>query len=379
MCISGRIRGSCVSARITCLLVLGVVATVFRASPPVSAQAPVWLGPATEILAQVPGRKVVPPPPKVQPPPKAGVPPQKSPVPMPKGPPPAAKGKTPKLPEPEDVALETRDGMTIKATYYAGTAKKETAPVILVHALEGQRGDYHSFALYLQAQGFAAIAPDLRGHGQSKLKKADGSPVALDPDKLMRPELEAMVHDVEACKKFLLEKNNAGELNIEMLAIIGAEYGGIVAVRWAAADWAARDLPAYKQGRDVKAIVLLSPLDAYKAVTMREALTFAPVQSQISMMFVAGTKDSKSTKEAKKVYDALQRHHPKLPEEPDERRKLQELYLIQPEVNLSGTKLLASSVAVRDLPVREMIAIFLERRLIDRKSEFPWQDRKSPL
>ena len=371
--------GMCVSARMNRLLAWGVVGMVVGSSPLVSAQAPIWLGPATEILAQVPGRKVVPPPPKVQPPPKAGVPPQKSPVPMPKGPPPAAKGKAPKLPEPEDVTLETKDGLSIKATYYAGTAKKETVPVILVHALEGQRGDYHAFAVYLQSQGFAAIAPDLRGHGQSKLKKPDGTPVAIDPDKLMRPELEAMVQDVEACKKFLLEKNNAGELNIEMLAIVGAEYGGIVAVRWAAADWAARDLPAYKQGRDVKAIVLLSPLDAYKAVTMRDALAFAPVQSQISMMFVAGTKDSKATKEAKKVYDALQRHHPKLPDDPDERRKVQELYLIQPETIVSGTKLLANAVLVRDLQVREMIAIFLERRLLDRKAEFPWQDRQSPL
>jgi alpha-beta hydrolase superfamily lysophospholipase len=293
---------------------------------------------------------------------------------------PAAKGKGPKLPEPEDVTLETNDGVSIKATYYAGTAKKETVPVIMVHGFEGQRGEYHRLALYLQTLGHASIVPDLRGHGQSKIKKTDGGPVTLDVEKFTRRDLEDMVRDVEACKKFLLEKNNAGELNIEMLTVIGAEFGGIVAVRWAAADWAARDLPAYKQGRDVKGIVLLSPMASFKAVTMREALVFPPIQSQVSMMLVAGARDSKATAEAKKIYDSLQRHHPKLPDDAEERRRVQELYLIQPEANLSGTKLLADAVVERGLTVKEIIGdVFIKRRLVDRKSDFPWQDRQSPL
>src|SRR5207249_5523598 len=62
------------------------------------------------------------------PPQKAPVPPQKTPVPPQKGPaPPMSKTPTPpaaakgaKLPEPEDVSLETKDGFTLKATYYPG-------------------------------------------------------------------------------------------------------------------------------------------------------------------------------------------------------------------------------------------------------------------
>lgn len=339
------------------------------------------LGYSSIASAQVPGRKVVPPTPKVAPPTKPGQPvapksvAPKSVAPTPKPPPGKAKG--PKLPEPEDVTLETKDGMSIKATFYGGTAKKETVPVILVHGFEGQRGDFHQFALFLQSQGHASIAPDLRGHGQSKIR--NGVPITISPEKMNRPDLEAMVLDVEACKKFLLDKNNAGELNIELLTIIGAEFGGTIAVRWAAADWAVRDLPSYKQGKDVKAIVLLSPQPSFKAVTMREALAFQPIQSMVSMMLVAGTKDTKSTAETKKMHNSLENHHPKLPEDADERKKIQSLYLVQPETNLSGTKLLSPTVAVGSLAVREMISIFIQRRLVDRKADFAWQDRQSPL
>jgi hypothetical protein len=103
------------------------------------------------------------------------------------------------------------------------------------------------------------------------------------------------------------------------------------------------------------------------------------VQKQLSIMLVAGSKDSASTSDAKKMYDALQRHHPKLPDDAEERRKVQELYLVQPETVLTGTKLLGDAVAVRDLTVKEMITIFIDRRLVQRKQDFPWQNRESPL
>lgn len=341
-----------------------------------AASAVLALGTALVAPGQVPGRKVTPPTPKVVPPGVRPGQPVKPKVvqPQPK-PPPAKKG--PKLPAPQDVTLETKDGMSIKATYYGGTMKKETVPVVLVHGFEGQRGDFHQFALYLQSQGHAALAPDLRGHGQSKIR--NGVPITVNTDKMTRPDLESMVLDLEACKKFLLDKNNAGELNIELLTIVGAEFGATVAVRWAAADWAVRDLPSYKQGKDVKALVLLSPQPPFKAVSMREALTFPPIQSMVSMMIVAGSQDSKSNAEAKKMHNALEHHHPKLPEDPVERKKVQSLYLVQPQTSVSGTKLLSPSVAVGDLTIREMISIFIERRLVDRKADFPWQDRQSPL
>jgi pimeloyl-ACP methyl ester carboxylesterase len=286
---------------------------------------------------------------------KASVAPPKTPA------PPQKKGS--KLPEPEEISLPTKDDLTIKATYYPGTAKKEAVPVILVHGFEGQRGDMHGLALHLQGLGHAAIAPDLRGHGQSKTQHG----VTLDPEKMNRAALEGAVWDIQACKKFLLDKNNAGELNIEQLCVVGAEYGALLAFRWAAIDLTTPDLPAYKLGKDVKALVLLSIPPSFKGITIREAI--APLQAAVppvSVLFVAGAEDSKATAEAKKLMNTLEARRSKAAEDKD-------LFLVQPETNLSGTKLLGNS-----LDIKNNIGVFIEKRLVNRQADFPWQKRETP-
>src|SRR5262245_24526193 len=148
---------------------------------------------------------------------------------------PATKAPAKKPPKPEDVTLKTKDGVNIRATYYAGLAKKDSIPVIMIHGWEGQRGEFDALALGLQARGCSVIAPDLRGHGQSTTQNlADGSKRDLDAAKLRPNELPDMVLDIEACKSFLMEKNNLGELNINALCVIGADFGCILALRWAA-------------------------------------------------------------------------------------------------------------------------------------------------
>jgi pimeloyl-ACP methyl ester carboxylesterase len=136
------------------------------------------------------------------------------------------------IPEPEDLTLETKDGVSLRCTYYPGTAKKASIPVIMVHGWEGQRSEYDGLALALQGLGHTVIVPDLRGHGQSTIVKlANGDTETIDLAKFRQKELESMILDVECCKKFLLEKNNQGECNIESLCVIGSELGAIVAMQ----------------------------------------------------------------------------------------------------------------------------------------------------
>src|SRR5262245_42903790 len=141
-------------------LVVSFLAIALVISPTMStrAQAPANKGPGFQPKA--PGFQ--PKAPGFQP--KAPVPPPKAATP----PPPQKKG--PKLPEPEDVALETKDGVSIKATYYPGTAKKESVPIIMIHGYEGQRGDYHALALYMQGLGKGSIVYDIRGNVVRKLQ-----------------------------------------------------------------------------------------------------------------------------------------------------------------------------------------------------------------
>jgi dienelactone hydrolase len=331
---------------------------------------------ANVAMAQVPPGKKMPVPPAgkapVPPTGKAPVPPQKGPV-APAGKSPAAPSgntKGPKLPETEDVSLETKDGLTIRATYYPGTGKKEAVPVIMIHDLGGQRGDFHGLGTYLQSLGHAAIAPDLRGHGQSKSQKGPtGAPYTLDSGKMNKLALEGMVYDVQACKKFLLDKNNAGDLNIEELCVVGAEFGATIAIRWTAMDWSATPLPAYKLGQDVKALVLLSPQPPQKGLGYLDVVGAIQDVPKLSWMIVTGSDDPKSSAEANKLHKRLVPHHPRTGEDTD-------LFLEEPGTTLAGTKLLGTD---RDeLGVKRKIGVFLEKRLVNHKADFAWQDRKGP-
>ena len=95
---------------------------------------------------------------------------------------------------------------------------------------------------------------DLRAHGEStKQLVGDGGVVDLDPAKLWKEGLVAMsTLDMEAIRDFLVDKNDAGELNLNKLCMVGSGMGASVAVNWAANDWAAPPLAVGKQGQDVK-------------------------------------------------------------------------------------------------------------------------------
>src|SRR5262245_11556684 len=281
---------------------------------------------------------------------------------------PAAK----KPPAPEDVTLKTKDGVNIRATYFGGLAKKNSVPIIMLHGWEGQRGEYDTLALGLQGKGCSIIAPDLRGHGQSTTQKlADGSTRELDASKLRPAELQEAWLDVEACKSFLMDKNNLGELNINALCVIGADFGAILALRWAALDLTAPPLLTAKQGQDVKALVLLSPMQSFKGLTIREALAVPAVQRELSMMIVCGNKDTKSLPDAKRLHSGLQKFHPDPGNDRDAIEKKKDLFLVEAETSLSGTKLLATG-----LPVMGNIARFIDLRLINKLPEYAWSDRR---
>ncbi len=148
---------------------------------------------------------------------------------------------------PEDVALRTKDGVTIQATFYPSKLGKDAVPVILLHEENGVRGDFSSLALRLQRAGHAVIAPELRGHGESSKRRGER---AMAP----RPaDMAAMVsQDVEAVKNFLIERNNASELNIEKLCVIGAEMGSVVATNFAAPTGVGRSWPRASKVRTSK-------------------------------------------------------------------------------------------------------------------------------
>ncbi len=141
-----------------------------------------------------------------------------------------SKAAEAELPRPEDIAMQTADNVLLTATYYRGGKGKESIPVVLLHGWKHNRTDYTKyFAPYLQSKGFAVVVPDLRGHGDStRLKTLHGKDETLDAITLAPNQFNLMVtQDMKAVKDFLWEKNNAGELNLDKLCVVGAEMGAL--------------------------------------------------------------------------------------------------------------------------------------------------------
>ena len=283
-----------------------------------------------------------------------------------------------KIPEPEDITLETKDAVQIKCTWYAGINGKNTVPVIIVHGWEGNRGQYDSLALFLQSKeggGHAVIVPDLRGHGGStKRKLPDGTEMDIDRDRFRRDDFGAMIQgDMEAVKSHLMQENNAGQLNIEMLTVIGSEFGSLVALGFAARDWSWPQLATMKQGRDVKALVLISPVRTFKGMTANEALKVPVVQRGLSMLIVAGKNDRTGYSDAKRLYSQLEPFHPDPPTA--EMREKKDLFLGEPDTSLRGDRLITGS----GLNVAGMIKSFIDFRLVAKRDDYKWTDRTSPF
>lgn len=271
-------------------------------------------------------------------------------------------------PAPEEISLPTRDGVELGATFFPGTKGKETVPVILVPGFKGSQNDYQRLAANLQKQGHAVLAVDLRGHGASKKLKASEKP--LEPDTMSADQYYRMVDtDMERFKKFLMEKHNAGELNIELLCVVGADMGAIVALEWARIDWSWPVLATGKQGQDVRALVLISPVFAAKHLKLGQVLSFRPVMENLSILILVGEQDAKGLREAKRLNNSFKKYHPDVPQDQQLERK--NLFFYPLKTSLSGSKL----IAAKGLNTDKLIEEFIKYRLVNKAKDYPWKQR----
>lgn len=282
----------------------------------------------------------------------------------------AEKSDEPEIPEPEELTLETDDGVTLKCQYYPGTLKDKAIPVIMLHGWEGNRSEVHSLAMLVQSRGHAVLAPDMRGHGASKkIRTPDGKTRNLEPSSMQAKDVAGMERDLETIKRFLLARNNEKKLNIEMLTIVASDVMCITAMNWSMRDWAVSRVPGFKQGQDVKGLILLSPVQTFKGATMQTALRNLASVPDISFLVVAGKQDSRSYSDWRRIEGTLSGIRSKVGDDD------KSLYFYDLDTSLRGVKLLKE----RELRVSEMVLKFLEIRLSDREGQFGWRDRKKPL
>ncbi len=277
------------------------------------------------------------------------------------------------LPKPQTVRIPTKDGMILVATYYRSPQGKDAVPVLMVHNLRGSRADFHPLALYLQEQGFAVLVPDLRGHGESRRTRFSDRPVNVED--FSRRQYPAFLIDIEACKRYLIARNNEGELNIDKLCLVGAEFGALLSMLWAHQDWQWPPLATGKQGQDVKALVLLSPKRRMYGLDANRILAQRVLRNILAVYILAGEQNTEYRKEAEKIYEMIYKYRKKILER-NPNAPLIKLNLVR-RVRFQGTSLILQLKPDFRKHLSARIALFLHEQV--RQKAIPWQKRSSPL
>ncbi|TWU26159.1 Alpha/beta hydrolase family protein [Novipirellula galeiformis] len=194
------------------------------------------------------------------------------------------------------VTLKTRDGIALRAFYMPSDKGKEAIPVILVHEWEGQASPYGKLVAALHNAGCAVLVPDYRGHGGSnEYIDGRGKTQTFNLATMNRRDIDAILSaDLEEAKQFLKHENDAGNLNLNALVMIGVREGGVLASHFAMRDWRWPSIGSKKQGQDVKALVLISPEKQLKGIGIDPTLMDANVL-RLPIMLVAGDTSSEAS------------------------------------------------------------------------------------
>ncbi|MGI9427941.1 MAG: alpha/beta hydrolase [Bythopirellula sp.] len=276
----------------------------------------------------------------------------------------------------DSISLTTRDGVRIKATYYPSSLGKNSVPVVMLHDFKQSRSVFNGLAQALSSPpngdlpSHAVLTVDLRGHGESTVVEGRGGATRkLEITKFGKQDYRNMVlYDMEAVRKFLVRKNDAGELNLNKLCLLGTGMGANVAVSWAAVDWSTPKLASRKQGQDVKGLVLTSPEWSHRGLPLLKSIKHRDVREKLSMLIIYGEQDKKATKSAETIHKNVERYHPTPPPEAGLEEK--DLVMVGLPTSLQGTRLLADP-SFRTLPILEF---FLDARLA--QQDFEWIQRR---
>lgn len=154
--------------------------------------------------------------------------------------------------EPKPAAFKTKDDVEITGDYYPPAGQTPSPVVVLLHMYRSNRTAWKPLVPQLHEAGFAVLAIDLRGHGDSVKPRAQRLVTrAMDRDPIL---FNAMHNDVYGAYDFLTRQPGC---DMSRLALVGASVGGSVAVDYA------------RQDRSVDVVVWMSPGEAYLGVDSR--------------------------------------------------------------------------------------------------------------
>lgn len=217
---------------------------------------------------------------------------------------------------PEELELETSDGVAVSAWFYPPPEdEKPLATVILLHDIGGSHETVAPLAEALQAAGCGVVAPDLRGHGGSTTRTEGAG--TLESKSLKKTDIEMMAAtrggqkrdqsavrgDVEAVRNWIWRDGKERGLPTDRVFVVGAGLGAAVAATWTAADHAWPDIATGPQGRQVRGIVLVAPTWTTRGFTIQQALGSDALKRDVPLMLIVG----KGDKDGGRLFDQIKR------------------------------------------------------------------------
>ncbi len=182
----------------------------------------------------------------------------------------------------KEVSFQTRDGVTIRANLFLPKGKKPVPVVLLLHQLGSSKSAWNAFAEKLVRNNYAALALDLRGHGES----TSFSGKHRDYRSFTEADYAAMIRDVAAAVDYL---DSREDINSSRLAVIGASIGANLAFQYAAGD------------KNVRTAILLSPGLNYRGL---EVLPYITGFSTRALFLIVSEKDEYSYESCLKLKQA---------------------------------------------------------------------------
>jgi hypothetical protein len=247
--------------------------------------------------------------------------------------------------EPEDVSIQTVDGLRLMGNWYPGGQGKQSDCVLLIHSYGKNigKGPWVPLAKALQAEKFSVLMFDMRGHGKSTTNKTIGDPKAFadkekfpfnrfsglpvnTPDRIkgidltkFRPSyVPFLVNDIAAARRFLDIRNDAGECNSGRIHIIADQDAASLTLLWVATEFLRNGIypiaptvlpPKHDAGGDIVSVTLLSPKPSGNPVVAsasRRAIADKEIgnglRDKVSMAFVYNTENDKNTSFASDLY-----------------------------------------------------------------------------
>jgi dienelactone hydrolase len=170
------------------------------------------------------------------------------------------------------VTFRTSDDVVIAGSFFEPSRRPAPA-VLLVPMLTRTRRDWEPLASRLASEGIAALAIDLRGHGESGSAANAASAVS------------AMQQDVLAAYRYLLGRPDVLH---ERIGFAGASLGANLAIVAAAAS------------PSVRSVALLSPVLDYRGVRIEPSVR---KYGSRPLLFVASQEDAYSTRTIRELED----------------------------------------------------------------------------